>query len=300
MSDFVNVLKRVNKQISINAYSYVYYNELSGEILKISNTDISSDHPMIRVNHNQVKDIIRGRYKYNEYLVTYDNVQKTNILKRRDFKNNTYEVKDRLYKIKEIYDDYYHREIYKGVYVDVWYKELEHLSGQHVWFRDSVFRATKDLPANIDFSLSDYEKILDNVILYADANINLDFGVIDKVGQTYLSYNQLYQYQKGTGTDDFVIERRIEDKSWHFKTSLTIKDNVSFRVSEKMKETILSVFATEMNDPNILYRNFALPVNELLDKGQILVPFKYDWESSNKQVSMYTSKFFDTYSYRII
>lgn len=208
MANLTNVLKRINSKIDSSINSYVYYDELTGNIKKISNTRDQSDDSLLIVSHDQVKNIIKGRYKQSEYLVTYDNSQKTNILRRRDFVNNTHNIKDRIYKIKQVYDN--------------------------------------------------------------------------------------------NSTADLVIERNIRKQTWYFTTLMELKENVSFRNSESLKSTSLSIFATETNDPNILYRNFNISVNTLLDHSKVSVPFIYDWENTGKTVSMYTNKFFDTYAYRII
>lgn len=208
MANLTNVLKRINSKIDSSINSYVYYDELTGNIKKISNTRDQSDDSLLIVSHDQVKNIIKGRYKQSEYLVTYDNSQKTNILRRRDFVNNTHNIKDRIYKIKQVYDN--------------------------------------------------------------------------------------------NSTADLVIERDIRQQTWYFTTLMELKENVSFRNSESLKSTSLSIFATETNDPNILYRNFNISVNTLLDHSKVSVPFIYDWENTGKTVSMYTNKFFDTYAYRII
>jgi hypothetical protein len=299
MAELINVLKRINKKIESSSESYVYYDELTGNIKKISNINEINDYTMLRVNHDQVKDIINGRYKYSDFLVTYDNSQKTNVLQRRDFKNNVHEVRDRVYKIKQVYDDYYYKEIYKGVHVDVWYKELEHLTGQHVWFKNSVYKATNNIPPNSEFDLQDYEKILSDVILYRDVNINLPFGSITAVGQSFLDNNYLYQYLRGIDLEDLTIEQNLNNNSWNFITSFELQENINFRNLTNIKNTSLSIFATELNDPNVLYRHFSIPVNDLFN-NKVTVPFKYNWESTDKQVSMYTNKFFDTYVYRVI
>jgi hypothetical protein len=300
MAELINVLKRINKKIESSSESYVYYDDLTGDIKKISNINEINDYTMLRVNHDQVKDIINGRYKYSDFLVTYDNSQKTNVLQRRDFKNNAHEVRDRVYKINQVYNDYYYKEIYKGVHVDVWYKELEHLTGQHVWYDNVVYKATKDILSNSEFDLQDYEKILSDVILYRDVNINLPFESITAVGQSFLDNNYLYQYLRGIDLEDLTIEQNLISNSWNFTSSLELQENINFRNLTNIKNTSLSIFATDKNDPNILYRHFSISVNDLLDNHRISIPFKYDWESTDKQVSMYTNKFFDTYVYRVI
>ena len=42
---------------------------------------------------------------------------------------------------------------YVGVHIDIWYDDLEHLGGQHVWIDNCIYKVKKDQPAQTNFCL---------------------------------------------------------------------------------------------------------------------------------------------------
>ena len=85
-----------------------------------------------------------------------------------------------------------HTHEYKGVHIDVWYKALSHLAGQHVWINSCVYRFLKDQPAKTEFDPDSAELLIANVNLNHDENENLDFIKHISDGDTYLKDNKLY------------------------------------------------------------------------------------------------------------
>lgn len=81
---------------------------------------------------------------------------------------------------------------YEGIpRIDVWYKELSHKKGQHVYINKNVYRLTKDYPAQSLFDYQNSELIITDVKLYADENKNLSFDKTISVGDLILNNNQL-------------------------------------------------------------------------------------------------------------
>ena len=81
---------------------------------------------------------------------------------------------------------------YQGVHVDVWYKELLHLAGQHVWLNGTVYRLVNDQDADTEFTMDNAEIIVSNVKLYADENQSLATTEDVSLGDIILKYNNLY------------------------------------------------------------------------------------------------------------
>ena len=84
---------------------------------------------------------------------------------------------------------------YVGVHVDVWYKELSHLAGQHVWLNGTVYKLLNDQSANSEFTMDNAEIIVSNVKLYADKNKSLKTVQNVSSGDILLDNNQLYSVQ---------------------------------------------------------------------------------------------------------
>lgn len=82
--------------------------------------------------------------------------------------------------------------IYEGIHIDVWYKELSHKAGQHIWHKGTVYRLKKDQKANTNFKKSNTEVIVKDVILFEDENNMLKFDDPKTKGDKFLSFNHLY------------------------------------------------------------------------------------------------------------
>lgn len=259
---------------------------------------------------------------------------------------------------------------YIGVHVDVWYDELEHFAGQHVWVNDNVYRLIEDQDQNTEFDKDNTELLVSNVKLYADKNeyletyttpvpgdqllinnsiyrvvfqpqefdkdknsiffynspdtliyynnqtcleVNLkdiyegvDYRPISlnlyeskelKNGQLILSGKQIYQIE----TDkeyDIIVQQNTVTKTWSMMLNPYTK---KFLLSSGYSpEEVLYFSITEKYDPNILYRSLEFKISELLADTTKEIPFIYDNENNDGDVSIYTAKYFDSYAHEVI
>jgi hypothetical protein len=101
---------------------------------------------------------------------------------------------------------------YEGVHVDVWYDELPHTEGQHVWHQETVYRIKKDQKAETKFRKANCEIIVEDVILYADENKCLK--VIDpkdlQSGMIVLSNNKIFSIRYASEQ----FEKQQETSFW--------------------------------------------------------------------------------------
>lgn len=95
------------------------------------------------------------------------------------------------------------QKAYEGIRVDVWYDELEHLSGQHVWKNDTVYRLINDQPADTEFNIDNAELIVENVFVYDDENKSLPFHKEVIEGELVLNNNEL-NIVEWSGKIDYV------------------------------------------------------------------------------------------------
>lgn len=75
--------------------------------------------------------------------------------------------------------------------VDIWYKELAHKKGQHVWINNNVYMLTKDYPKQSLFDYENSKLIVSNVKLFNDSNKHLSFNKTISVGDLILNNNQI-------------------------------------------------------------------------------------------------------------
>lgn len=272
---------------------------------------------------------------------------------------------------------------YEGVYIDVFYKELSHVKGQHVWHNNSVYMFTKDRKANTPFSRSSKKLIVSDVLLVDDENKYLDFYDKKKLlpGDLILDNNFLYliklkehledinniiiyyinekiqviidgvthesslfEYENGTTQIDLdkdsikvssynklpLVRNEdledgqkvlIENKLYIASPIQNLKHDISVcqnKIENKWyvylnrdtkRELIKSGFrsndiiyfsVTAKHDPNILYKTMEFKVKDLLSNRIREYPFQESWESDGTEVSIYTSKFFESYAHEII
>jgi len=314
MDSLKSVLETISKSINKTNINFVYYDNNTGEIKRITNNyEETDDLVCIEVPHDTVKDIITGLHRIEDYVVSYDKETKSVSVKHKDvikdkvnyffqvqkqtINKNDYErhVKNK----DNVYDGQI--PIYQDIFVDVWYNELEHYAGQHVWYNNSVYKIKQYQEANTDFKRSNADVLLEYVKLFNDKNNDLFFDKNIEGGDKFLSFNKLYLYKQSLlDTDvDMLIIQHLQDSKWKiFLSEKVFKTLKELYRSENSYEMKLSITAN--NDPNILYRSLELNVNDLIVSKIVEIPFEYDWEKNGKSVSIFVDKYFDSYFYGVV
>ena len=85
-----------------------------------------------------------------------------------------------------------HTQEYVGLHIDIWYNDLEHLAGQHVWIGKCIYRIIEDQLADTEFNPDNAVMLVSNVLLYRDTNVSLDTITHIQDGDVYLDYNKIY------------------------------------------------------------------------------------------------------------
>lgn len=268
MSSLHELIKKI--QIGkASSDSYVYYDKETGKIHKISSTNnVEEGFEVVAISTDEVKPILTGERRSDEFIITYDVSLKQLRLKEIAYDNDHNTAATMSYQLpviknllsghaslEEIYEgvdifmydptyDYeigtcvwYENNVYKlkkfltegvefnpsehnlfvedvilcslpnqsrikekvvvqpeyvGVHVDVWYKELSHLAGQHVWINGAVYRLLNDQDSDTEFNIKNSEKIISNVKLYNDENKMLETNKALVKGDIILDNNKLY------------------------------------------------------------------------------------------------------------
>jgi len=193
---------------------------------------------------------------------------------------------------------------YVGIHVDVWYKELSHLAGQHVWLNGIVYKMLNDQDVDTEFAIDNVEVIVKNVKLYNDKNKNLEFNDLLTIGDMLLDNNQLYSVV--VILDDF---NKDKTSIFFFNSANTL---MYYNNENVIKIDLLSI------QEKVEYEDLKLNLIKTSDlkNGQIILSGKqlyqaqtekdYDiivqQNTQNKTWSMiinpYTKKFLQTSGYR--
>lgn len=314
MKEFEHILASINKTIKKEATNFVYYDKL-GEIRKISNSYKKIENlDCVEVPHNAVKSIVVGKHKASDYVVIFDKNTKeiTVKAKQKNFTANRlfYQIPKSVFLEEEFISSFNiknqptvsKKAIYENIFVDVWYNELEHLEGQHIWYNKNIYKMLKYQEKNTVFSKNNAEIILEDVKLFDDENKELYFDKNLSNNDLFLSNNKLYMYKNNSSIIDDIDVLIIQNVK-NYKWQVFLSDNIQRTIKQNHKSNLHRSFilsVTDLNDPNILYRTLNLQINDLILSKQIEIPFEYDWEKNGKSVSIFVDKYFDSYFYGVV
>lgn len=132
---------------------------------------------------------------------------------------------------------------YEGVHVDIWYKELAHIKGQHIFHENIVYKVTETALPNTEFYKIKKELLVKNVKLHSDKNLNLQFNRAKK-NNVVLSDNKLYtvvEEDKKIYYDFKPIYEDIFVDVWyshlkHYKGQHVWINNTVYRLEKNLSE----------------------------------------------------------------
>ena len=269
MSELASLIKKLKVE-AVSNEAYVYYEKQTGAVKKISNRKYDTeDFELLVVTQDEAKPLLKGEYRLDEWVVTYDVSIKDRMLKRKTYEDENkiaatlcYELpliknyndghstlesaydgvdvyiwavdgtyvkdqivfyEDNVYKLLADNDkgqvfgnaELFIKDVlltdmatvthvsnrlimqpeYKGVHIDVWYDELPHLAGQHIWINKTVYKILEDQKENTIFSIDNAEFIVSNVELYADKNSSLKTIQNIRDGMTILNNNKIFNIE---------------------------------------------------------------------------------------------------------
>lgn len=137
---------------------------------------------------------------------------------------------------------------------------------------------------------SDYKITYDvasKTVVLNSINEKNSLGTYDKI---------LYQIPMNNDLADLTIEQDFNTNSWNVSVNVDTLDFVKNHGLSLYDKILLSV--TAKDDPNILYRTLYVDLGILVEQT-ISIPFKFEFEHTRKHVSIYTNKYFDSYSYKV-
>lgn len=165
-------------------------------------------------------------------------------------KNDVVLSDNNLYLVLEEDDASYYdlTPIYADLHVDIWYDDLLHLKGQHVWFNDSVYRLEKNISKGSALDETNSTLIAENVKLYDDKNQFLTFYQ-PKAGDTILSFNKLYEVEPIVFFDYVkqacLLAITLKKHNAHEKISIITDDEIPVEHQELFDQIIPIPFGDE-------------------------------------------------------
>ena len=154
-----------------------------------------------------------------------------------------------------------HTQEYVGVHIDIWYKELDHLGGQHVWINNCIYRLLEDQLANTEFDPDNAQQIFTGVNLYDDENTNLEFVKLIKDGDLYLKHNKLYSAKIVKSK----MTSQISSKDVIFKID---DDNLLIWRYKSKSSIIINTLDNTKSQYSIFDKDFDLVAQNSLKNGE--------------------------------
>jgi hypothetical protein len=96
---------------------------------------------------------------------------------------------------------------------------------------------------------------------------------------------------------DLTITQDLNNKKWVFSVDEGLKNYIQKQKAAYNRKIYFSI--TRKNDPHDLYRLIIIDFDNLIQVGNIQIPFKYQTEQSADDISVYTTKRFETYVYEV-
>jgi len=104
----------------------------------------------------------------------------------------------------------------------------------------------------------------------------------------------LYKIPQVLTDSDFTIIKSNQESRWIISVSQETKNFINQKSLAILDNVLLHI--TKKDDPNILYRNICVELKKIT-KQDVYIPFESEYETSCKDLSIYTNKYFNTYSW---
>lgn len=274
----------------------------------------TGQHVYVENSVYRIKDYQKNNTKFNidNAVLIKDNVKlisdSNRNLKFSRPRNNNIVLKDNfLYQVlQEDIPNIVLTPQYEGINVDIWYRELEHVAGQHVYYENAVYRIKKQVPVYTDFSDEFAEKIIDNIKLFDDENLLLSFDQI-KVFDIILSNKKLYSVEAEKKVDYVeqacLLAMSLKVTNPNEKISLVTNDAVPNHYKNLFDQILSIPFNDDALNSGWKIENrwkiyFATPYDEtiVLDTDMlILQDISTWWEVLSNYELFFTNK---VYTYR--
>lgn len=110
--------------------------------------------------------------------------------------------------------------------------------------------------------------------------------------------NDIYEVPRLTdSTPDLIISQNIKNKKWIFSIDKVLQQYLQ---SQSLHNRKIHFSITRNNDPHELYRQIIIEFADLIKTNSVEIDFKYQFEESNNDLSVYTTKRFETYLHKVI
>lgn len=109
--------------------------------------------------------------------------------------------------------------------------------------------------------------------------------------------DEICEFENDLDNADIIVVQDIKNTCWKILIDKTVRSVLLANMIEK--KVFLTFSVTEKDNPNILFKILRVPMLDLLQQGYIILPYTENFEKENVNLSLYTSKKFASYSYKV-
>lgn len=107
----------------------------------------------------------------------------------------------------------------------------------------------------------------------------------------------IYEFKTDSNVADILLTQDIPNKCWRVEIDKDLRANML--LARVGIDALLTFSITQKDNPNVLYKILRVPLRNLIDQGYYILPYTESFEFKINPVSIYTSRRFDTYVYKV-
>ena len=287
--------------------SFVYYKKDTGKIIKISNRKTHTDLGILQTAYENVKDLVTGVRRTDEFTVRYDLSLKQYRLVENNYEDEIKDDSKLMFEIDRTFTktsvsntnrSTIFKEIFDGVDVYMWIKEQQYYKDSIIYYKGNVYKLLKDNDHNEDLEDCNIELYIDQVYITTYSKIDQKVNKIKEFLPIYEGIHVDVWYQELTYLEGQHV--------WYENTVYICKEQINNDVVfDNSKFDIILENVKLYNDENIFLTfdediklgDSILDMNLLYSVGEVDVDVDY---SNLGQTIFYTNEsdllIFDDYN----
>lgn len=156
----------------------------------------------------------------------------------------------------------------------------------------------------IEMSLNKVKRLLTGEKKTSDYKVSYDIITKSVILKNIHESNRVFSFDKvlykipkeDLEICDLVVDQDFLTNTWKISISDKTTEFIKSHNLSLHDKILLSV--TKKDDPNILYRTLYIEIGNALENS-IKIPFEFNFEFERREVSIYTSKYFESYGYKV-
>lgn len=144
------------------------------------------------------------------------------------------------------------------------------------------------------------ESFKDYAVEYNAKTKSLDFvNKFEHVLDHYSVNDFIYEMPEDDCEDpDIMLIQDVPNTCWKIKIGDDLRKNLRAKGVKLNQGMLFSI--TAKGDPNVLYKTLSAHFGTVVNDNYFIVPFSMPFEEEHEQISVYTSRRFDTYQFKRI